>query len=855
MRGKSECRMPNAECRIGRKRSGATGRQPEGKALVNSFKPRNTRITRNLALLFVYLVCFVVPSVFGANKLEADLIQPGLRARSEAPIPVEVRFQWDGTRILEGRLDIELHEGNRVLGHYRSSEVALTTGEQRFHLLLPACAAPIGDSQVEARMKFITTAGDVLELDPSSLFMPTASQRSLVLAWCNARTATAAPDFEQTMLLEHFAPASNEAGRRLSLTTLVRLAPEDLPPQPLSYTAFDMVVLGADAVSETTEGQLRALARWVKGGGSVCVFANGGLQSHHLWLLNELAESVSDAPTFLADSNGYLLSGEKKIWRLRSGLGRTVIVTGNTPATDSPEWREAVAFLWKFRETRAEAIAETAHWETGTNDSGDVAPVTMDEYASQFQASQRTGAMRPRPLMTLEAIDAALSLTDAEKPKVKAALDDWKARLQAVRQNLNSMTPTERRSSFQAANKTFDAKMKGILTPDQYKKFQANSPWNRLVARPLPPFNNGMYSINPSYEVQHSMLASELMAPLLPKTVRLIPFPALLGMLGLFLLAIGPGDYFMLGWLRRRRYTWILFPALSFGFTLATVLMARHFLGARDERRSLIIVDLYKDGTPLRWNRYDLIFAAADKQAVTELKDALWVPLSSGPVPGMPYPGGVAAPRYTLTGNPRRGYVYSINNNGYAFGTYGARSYAESETGPALYDGTVPTHFQTSELIHQWQPRLNRAFSFESPPVPLLPNWRDVEAAWPDLPTVRARLSERKRFVGDVCAMVSESNPSYRNAEAFDPSTGEPLRCRVLFDPDSKRVLAASILSSLCDQESAGLLAIVSQISPNGGESSEDVPAIDGEAGDSALVIVTQSGDNIIVYRRFFHGS
>ena len=807
---------------------------------------------------FVAVLSFTASNA-AAAKLQADLTQPGLRARSEAPIPVEVRFEWDGTRILEGRLELELHEGNRILERYRSSDLALTTGEQRFHFLLPPCAMPYSDSQVEVRMKFVTTSGDALELDPSSLFMPTASQRSLVLAWCNARTEMAAPDFEQTMMLEHFAPQSSEAARKLSLTTLVRFAPEDLPVQALSYTSFDVVVLSADAFSDTGEGQLRSLARWVKGGGSACVFVNGGLQSHHLSFLNGLAESVSDAPTFMADNNGYLLPGEKKIWRLRSGLGRTVIVTGNTPATDSPEWREAVAFLWKFRETRAQAIADTAHWESVTNQSGDTAPITIEEYAAQAQQFRRpnrpvpgTNGIRPntaalpRALMMFNSIDEALRLTDAEKPKVKAALDDYFK----ARQNLRNSQPSERRGKAQEAMQLLDAKMKGIMSPEHYAKFHAGFPGRFTPRLPVvQTLNNRIYPTTPySYGVQESILASQLMGPLLPKTVRLIPFPALLAMLGLFLLAVGPGDYFVLGWFRRRRYTWILFPALSFGFMLATVLMANHFLGARDERRSLIIVDLDKDGTALRWNRYDLIFAARDKQAITEIKDALWVPLNFGLQPVTPY--GAMSPGMPSGGlpvNPR--YRNSYN-------TYNVRSYDETETGPALYEGIVPTHFQTSQLIRQWQPRLNRVFSFDSPPVPSLANWREAEAAWPDLPTIRAKLAGAKHFAGDVCAISHSGlhtiNGAFPTAAELYPAVFE---YQTTFDAGSIQILPPSILSELCIGNSAGLRSVISQISPNGGGSSEDVPAMDDEAGDSALVIVTQSGDNIIVYRRFFHGS
>ena len=920
-----------------------------------------------------WLATLLLPGNVGAaNQLQVDITQPGLRARSEAPIPVNVRFQWDGTAILEGRLDLELHDGNRVLGHYRSGEVALTTGEQKFNMLLPPCEAPDSDSQVEVKMKFITAAGDVLDLDPSSLFIPTTSQRSLVMAWCNTRTAMAAPDFEQTMMLEHFAPQPNETERRLSLTTLVRLAPEDLPIQPLSYTAFDTMVLTADAFSETTEGELKALARWVKGGGSVCVFVGGGLQAHHLLFLNELADSVSSGPTFLSDSNGLLVPGQKKISCLYSGLGRSVIVTGTVGrdiASDSSDWRRAVAFLWKFRETRAQAIAETAHWEqSATNQSGDVAPLTIEQYTAQAQSSRRHNwpvttpgtnaagagytavARQAAETRMLQSLSAGVTLTDVEKDKVKTAVSnyldavqqsrtapaplrrnkmlmarqaldtnlmailtpDQYATYQAMRRPLGSSfmdvdlisqdlgltadekakvklamdewnatlnqalasAPLQRQSISLAAWQTFNFKLKQIVTPEQYAKFQAGYP-NRYMARrpvmqpimPAQPFNYGIYSRSASYEVQPSMLASQLMPSLLPKTVRLIPFPALLSILVLFLLAIGPGDYFMLGSLRRRRYTWILFPALSFCFMLVTVLMANHFLGGRDQRRSLFVVDLDKDGSALRWNRYDVIFAAADKLAVTELKDALWVAL---PMPMVNYsPGGM--PPGTPPGMPAGGYIRNRRYQNNAYG-YGAPAYEEMDTGPAFYEGIVPTHFRTSQLIRQWQPRLNRVFSFEAPPIPLIANWREVEAAWPDLPAIRAKLSARTHFEGDVCAISSLAPRTFHAAVSQGLAPGGPggappqgavtpthqisvYDYSTMFDSDSGQILPPSIISELCLGGEVGLRSVVSQISPNGGGSSEDVPTMDTDTGDSALVIVTQSGEDIVVYRRFFHGS
>jgi hypothetical protein len=147
----------------------------------------------------------------------------------------------------------------------------------------------------------------------------------------------------------------------------------------------------------------------------------------------------------------------------------------------------------------------------------------------------------------------------------------------------------------------------------------------------------------------------------------------------------------------------------------------------------------------------------------------------------------------------------------------------------------VPVHFRTSEPIHQWRPVLNRVFSFEPPPVPLLPDWRAVEAAWPDLPAIRAKLSTSKPFAGDVCA-ISGLNSALRH-------------------DGTNKILSDSILQELCLADSSGLFALVSQVSPTGGANYEDLQGMDTQESDSALAIVTQNGDDIIVYRRFFHGN
>lgn len=695
--------------------------------------PRTLDVWKSV-LAAVVVLELLAKTAFAAGQLRADLIPLGLRARSAAPIPVEARFNWDGTRILEGRLEMEFHEGGRVLGRYRSGELALPGGEQDFRMLLPPLLMPFSDSQVEVQMKF-ATAGNEVELMPSILFVPTSSERSLVVAWCAPLGIGGWQNsgIERNLLVERLAPAAPDtASQKLLTTSVARIAPEDLPAQPLAYTPFDVVVLTAEAFKQAGKRQLEALARWTRGGGSTCLYVGRGLQSQHIEFLNELSDSAPGGPVFQADETGNLVPGGKEISMLRSGLGRSVIVPEAIVAdlnTNASVCRKAAAFLWKMRSDQADAVTTQGHWNEPTN-----------------------------------------------------------------------------------------------LPVINYNSVIRSRPGNRL----LPAAQNAPQYTEPlSFSVQPSPLGAELMNRLMPRTVRLIPFSSLLGMLVLFLLMIGPVDYFVLGFIRRRRLTWVLFPATSIAFMAATVLMANHYLGLRDQRRSLTVVDLAADGTALRWNRYELIFAARDKQSSTDLKDALWAPLTVQAMPMQPYVQQVIRGRRVLIGPNNSGYM-PIN-------------YSQVETEPPLYEGTLPVRYDSREMIHQWQPKLNRSFSFEPPPVPLPPNWKAVEAAWPNLQKIRAALSEKQPFSGDIYeiygAPIASGPPSIKS------------------DPGSTGIFPASILQELCTGESQGWLSLVSQISPTGGGNFEDVQAMDLEDGDTALVIVTRRGDDVVVYRRFFYGN
>ena len=72
----------------------------------------------------------------------------------------------------------------------------------------------------------------------------------------------------------------------------------------------------------------------------------------------------------------------------------------------------------------------------------------------------------------MERLTTELTLTDEQKPKVKAVLEDQQKKFQELRDESDQDT---RRSKMQELRKETEKKMKGILNEEQFKKYQEMS--------------------------------------------------------------------------------------------------------------------------------------------------------------------------------------------------------------------------------------------------------------------------------------------------------------------------------------------------------------------------------------------
>jgi len=98
---------------------------------------------------------------------------------------------------------------------------------------------------------------------------------------------------------------------------------------------------------------------------------------------------------------------------------------------------------------------------------------------------QRPPGMRGGP--GLEQLTQQLNLTEEQKPKVKAILDTRDKKVAEAR-NDTSLSQEDRRAKMQSIREEITAQMKGVLTPEQFEKWQQ---MNQRGRRPGPASGGG----------------------------------------------------------------------------------------------------------------------------------------------------------------------------------------------------------------------------------------------------------------------------------------------------------------------------------------------------------------------------
>jgi len=301
---------------------------------------------------------------------------------------------------------------------------------------------------------------------------------------------------------------------------------------------------------------------------------------------------------------------------------------------------------------------------------------------------------------------------------------------------------------------------------------------------------------------------------LMPTGVRMVPSGVLLLVFVAFVAAIGPLDYWLLGRLRKRACTWLLFPVLSVGFAGLVVYLSEHYMGSQDHTAAFVFVDVDRSGRALRWSRCEMVYAGRAHTVETRVQSALCAPLDE-----------VAA------------------SYGYGWG------YGETKRTTPSYTGRLPTDFVLTRRIGQWQPMFRRDISFESPKMPSRLNWQALEEA--DVNTYRGRAEA----AGKLCAGTPfDGCVFYVHGDTISRIRGDErgLHRENPYEPTGD---LKAFLRRVSARPKEGLFALVSQVSPGGPATLEDLSVLDStDPGQRLLIAVERVGADYYVYRCLFCG-
>ena len=330
---------------------------------------------------------------------------------------------------------------------------------------------------------------------------------------------------------------------------------------------------------------------------------------------------------------------------------------------------------------------------------------------------------------------------------------------------------------------------------------------------------------------------------LLPDDVRSIPLSVVVAILALFLTAIVPVDYYVLGHFNHRRFTWILVPVVSLVFTGFTTWLGKAYLGSTDYRTSLEFVDLTTENRVIRNSRFEMLFTATQREVATELKQSLYADVS---VQRTGEADKWDSGRGMMTSDIAEEAEETVD-----------RTDQSGDVASSEYQGTIPTLFTVRQLMRKWSPRVSRQTSLQTErPIPQF-DLDDIRTAWQQSSDVLENPEWQQSLREEIQTVLPESTVLLftqnrildltRGADQQNPDEPSGLS-------DTKHQKLVNLVCKVCARPAVGYFSIASQISPNGAGDFEDLSILDpNDAGQLLLVIVARQGNDYVVFRRVYH--
>lgn len=327
-------------------------------------------------------------------------------------------------------------------------------------------------------------------------------------------------------------------------------------------------------------------------------------------------------------------------------------------------------------------------------------------------------------------------------------------------------------------------------------------------------------------------LAAACESALLPFGVEMVPAWVIGVLLMAYVITIGPVDYLVLGMFRLRKYTWILFPVVTVFFTGLTIGIAHNYMASSETGGSLTIVDLVDDGHAVRQTSIQMHFHGQQTTLKEDLSQSFIVPAQM------------------IVGN--------FNPNGVSEGP--------RAISPKLdYAGRFPQSFQSTISLRQWEPQMTRSMTLapDNAKVPGIA-WNDFDliSTTKGRQQLQAELSKLATSGQQLDAIVlhgEDQHPVFPSGIMFSKAKTKEARnwlnqeawYRQHQVPPKDGLLALGVVDSSVRKGVRDFFSIVSQVSPQGSASMEDLPMLDATDLDQWLLLVAvREGLHTDIYRR-----
>ena len=331
-------------------------------------------------------------------------------------------------------------------------------------------------------------------------------------------------------------------------------------------------------------------------------------------------------------------------------------------------------------------------------------------------------------------------------------------------------------------------------------------------------------------------LTSACETGLMPFGVEMVPAWVIGLLLVAYVVTIGPVDYLVLGFFRLRKFTWLLFPLVTAVFTALTIIIAHRYMASSETGGRLTIIDLVDDGRPVRQTDVQMHFYGQQTTLTKERNHSFVIPAQMIVGSDQPY----AAPQ-----GPR------------------------PITAGMDYSGRFPQAFSTTLQLRQWEPQMTRSLTLtpDLAGIPELP-WDDfnlvgTESGRTKLRSLLATLQQSGAQVDAIVLNGRNQFPLFPgNGFMFSKSSIDAGQKWLTMDtwrrqqqlPPGDAVIAVGLLDSSARTGTRDFFSIVSQVSPHGSASLEDLPIFDlTDNGQWLLIVAVKQQLHTQVLRRVYH--